>query len=115
MAYVVGEPCVKCKYTDCVKACPVDAFREGVNTLVIDPATCIDCDACLPVCPTAAIVSGNGTPLQGWDLAEWKEYNAFYAALWPTINKNKEPMEGADDLKETKGKLASFDPRPWTG
>ncbi|MBI3723327.1 ferredoxin family protein [bacterium] len=114
MAYVVGEPCVKCKYTDCVKACPVDAFREGVNTLVIDPATCIDCDACVPVCPTQAITSGTATPA-GWDLAEWKEYNAFYANLWPVISKGKEPMEGADDVAQEKGKLAAFDPSPFTG
>ena len=115
MTYVVGPPCVKCKFTDCVKACPVDAFREGMNTLVIDPATCIDCDACVPVCPTQAIIAGTGTPLQGWDKEEWREYNAYYAALWPVISKNKEPMEGADDVKEAKGKTQFFDPRPYAG
>lgn len=114
MAYVVGEPCVKCKYTDCVKACPVDAFREGVNTLVIDPPTCIDCDACVPVCPTAAITSGTASP-PGWDIDEWREYNAFYAKTWPVISASKEPMEGADDVKDAKGKLKLFDPNPFTG
>jgi ferredoxin len=37
MAYVVAEPCIKCKYTDCEVVCPVDCFREGPNMLVIDP------------------------------------------------------------------------------
>ena len=46
MTYIVCEPCIKCKFTDCVAVCPVDAFREGVNFLVIDPDTCIDCDLC---------------------------------------------------------------------
>ncbi len=26
MTYVVAEPCIKCKYTDCVSVCPVDAI-----------------------------------------------------------------------------------------
>ena len=37
MAHVVTEPCILCKYTDCVDVCPVDCFREGPNFLVIDP------------------------------------------------------------------------------
>ncbi|MFB6286835.1 MAG: ferredoxin family protein, partial [Candidatus Bipolaricaulia bacterium] len=24
MPYVVTEPCINCKYTDCVEVCPVD-------------------------------------------------------------------------------------------
>ena len=45
MAHVVTEPCILCKYTDCVDVCPVDCFREGPNFLVIDPDECIDCAA----------------------------------------------------------------------
>ena len=37
MTFVVGENCIKCKYTDCVEVCPVDCFHEGPNFLVIDP------------------------------------------------------------------------------
>ena len=49
MAFVVGDGCVRCKYTDCVDVCPVDdCFREGPNFLVIDPETCIDCTLCVP-------------------------------------------------------------------
>ena len=55
MAYVVAEPCIKCKYTDCVEVCPVNCFYEGDNFLVIHPDECIDCGACEPVCPTKAI------------------------------------------------------------
>jgi ferredoxin len=29
MTHVVTEACIRCKYTDCVDVCPVDAFREG--------------------------------------------------------------------------------------
>ena len=55
MAYVVTEPCINCKYTNCAAVCPVDAFREGPNFLTIDPLECIDCDACVPECPVEAI------------------------------------------------------------
>ena len=46
MAFVVGDACVKCKYTDCVEVCPVDCFYEGPNMLVINPDECIDCALC---------------------------------------------------------------------
>ena len=55
MTHVVTEACIKCKYTDCVAVCPVDCFHEGANMLVIDPVECIDCGACVDVCPTEAI------------------------------------------------------------
>ena len=55
MTFVVTEACISCKYTDCVDVCPVDAFREGPNFLVIDPADCIDCAVCVPECPVNAI------------------------------------------------------------
>ncbi|MFA0071797.1 ferredoxin, partial [Vibrio breoganii] len=27
MAFVVGDNCIQCKYTDCVAVCPADAFH----------------------------------------------------------------------------------------
>ena len=68
MAYVVADPCVKCKYTDCVAVCPVDCFYEGKNSLAINPDECIDCGACEPVCPVKAIFAEDGTPEQ------WKHF-----------------------------------------
>ena len=51
MTYVVKDPCIKCKYMDCVEVCPVDCFYEGENMLVIHPDECIDCGVCEPECP----------------------------------------------------------------
>ena len=68
MAFVVAEPCVACKYTDCVAVCPVDCFYEGANWLVIHPDECIDCGACEPVCPVKAIFAEDETPDQ------WKSF-----------------------------------------
>ena len=78
MAYVVTEPCIRCKFTDCVAVCPVDCFREGENFLVIDPEECIDCGACVPACPVAAIYdSVESTPASQQGLVE---ANAVYRA-----------------------------------
>ena len=68
MAYVVADPCVKCKYTDCVAVCPVDCFYEGKNSIAIHPDECIDCGACEPVCPVKAIFVDDELP------SEWKNF-----------------------------------------
>src|SRR5436853_7642374 len=106
MAFVVAEPCIACKYTDCVAVCPVDCFYEGQNFLVIHPDECIDCGACEPVCPTKAIFPEDDLP------ENWKEYVALNTELsqkWLTINKQKEPPPTAAANKETacnRGMLA---------
>ena len=39
----------------CVAVCPVEAISEGDGQYVIDPGTCTDCGACVDVCPVDAI------------------------------------------------------------
>ncbi len=78
MAYVVADPCVKCKYTDCVAVCPVDCFYEGKNSIAINPDECIDCGACEPECPVEAIFADDSVPEQ-W--ASFTEKNrTFFGA-----------------------------------
>jgi len=55
MTYVIGSGCIDKKFRDCVLECPVDAIYEGDRTLYINPDECVDCGACEPVCPRAAI------------------------------------------------------------
>ncbi len=59
MVHVIAEPCVDTKDTACVDVCPVDCIHESEdgsdNQLFIDPVECIDCAACVPACPVAAI------------------------------------------------------------
>lgn len=101
MAFVVAEPCVKCKYTDCVEVCPVDAFREGENMLVIDPVECIDCQACVPACPTNAIFLDEDVPSQ------WQEYiaiNAKLAKKWPMLQRKKAALPEAEEFKKVDAK-----------
>ena len=50
MTHVVAQPCVGCRYTDCVVVCPVECFYEGERMLYIHPEECIDCEACVAAC-----------------------------------------------------------------
>jgi ferredoxin len=68
MAYVVAEPCVNCKYTDCVVVCPCECFYGDEKQLYIDPNDCIDCGACVPECPVEAIFYEPDMP------AKWESY-----------------------------------------
>ncbi len=101
MAYIVAEPCINCKYTDCVDVCPVDCFHEGVNFLAINPEDCIDCGACEPECPTEAIFEEDELP-EKWQ--QYVELNAKYAEEWPEITVKKDPMPDADEWHEKTDK-----------
>ena len=76
MTYIIAEPCIGVKDLGCIDVCPVDCIHpmegeegfEGANMLYINPEECIDCAACEPVCPVAAIFTEEDTPDQ------WHEY-----------------------------------------
>ena len=90
MAHVVTEPCILCKYTDCVDVCPVDCFREGPNFLVIDPDECIDCAVCIPECPTNAIMAEEDVPE---DQQEFIALNAAFHYSYETAHRRSGKME----------------------
>jgi NAD-dependent dihydropyrimidine dehydrogenase PreA subunit len=88
MAYVIAEPCIGVKDTACVDACPVDCIHPrkdesdfaSERELYINPVECIDCGACVPVCPPSAIfalawtesvtmVGHSGVPDEVYELA----------------------------------------------
>ena len=62
VALVVAEPCIGCKYTDCVVVCPCECFYGDETQLYIDPVDCIDCEACIPECPAEAIFTESNLP-----------------------------------------------------
>ena len=89
MAFVIAEPCIGVKDTACVDACPVDCIHpkkstayddgrptfDGVPQLYIDPVECIDCGACVPVCPVSAIFALEDLP-EKWQ--HFTQINASY-------------------------------------
>ena len=133
MAYVIADPCVKCKYTDCVAVCPVDCFYEGKNSLAINPDECIDCGACEPECPTTAIFEESELPSK-WSL--YRDINAVVtgakdgsevdtsgwpanlsltgSAVWPGITTQKTKLAGADEAAKEASKISelSLEPEP---
>ena len=106
MTHVVTEACIRCKYTDCVAVCPVDAFREGRNMLVIDPDECIDCAVCIPECPVEAIFRGEDVPA---DQQHYFEINARLARRWPVITRAKAAPPDADHWAQVQQKAELLD------
>ena len=81
MTYVVTSACVGHKYQDCVAVCPVEAFRELMTYLVIDPDECIDCNACVAECPVDAIYSDEDVPDDEMDWVAKNEKESVDAPL----------------------------------
>lgn len=102
MTYVVTNNCIKCKYTDCVAVCPVDAFHEGPNFLAINPEMCIDCDICVAECPSEAIYCDVDLPE---DQLFYIELNAELSQEWPEISWPKEPQPDASKWRYEPNKL----------
>jgi len=86
MPYIITDPCIDTKDTACVDVCPVDCIHPRkdepefatARMLYIHPDECIDCGACVPACPVAAIYDGpEATPSSQKALIE---ANAVYRA-----------------------------------
>ncbi|MBK1787106.1 FAD-dependent oxidoreductase [Prauserella cavernicola] len=81
MTFVINQGC--CKDSSCIPVCPVQCIRPRpgdpdfttTEQLYIDPATCIDCGACMDECPVDAIHSEFDLPEQ---LSDYLDINAGY-------------------------------------
>ena len=109
MAYVIAEPCIGTKDSACVDACPVDCIHPKkdetgygeADQLFIDPVECIDCGACVPVCPVSAIYAGDDLP-EKW--AAYTEKNATHTmggSLPKFVGKSARPMAARCTLRES--------------
>lgn len=82
MPHVITEPCIGVKDRSCQEVCPVECIYDGGDQLYIHPDECIDCGACVPVCPVAAIFPLEDVP------PEWSEYiekNEKLASTLPNV------------------------------
>src|SRR5262249_36166475 len=94
---VVTEPCHDCKYTDCVTVCPVDCFYQDEMMLYIDPLECIDCGACIPECPVAAIFEEVEVP------GKWERYIQLNAERSAALKDSGGNITERQETKEGPG------------
>ena len=93
VAYVITAPCKGVVDLACIDVCPVDCIhgpedptgrgKELANIenrddlmVYINPAECIDCAACVHVCPVFAIFPEEKVP------KKWQEYIALNAGFF---------------------------------
>ncbi len=100
MVHVVTDHCQACRYTECVSVCPVDCFHGSAERLYIDPDVCIDCAACVPMCPVKAI-SDSFDLVSGGD--EWVELNRARSRELPVVDEKVAPLPGADERRQALG------------
>lgn len=68
MAYVIIDSCTKDEH--CIETCPVNCIHPTKDEasfatapqLYVNPNDCIDCGACIPVCPTSSIFALDELP-----------------------------------------------------
>lgn len=65
MTHVITSLCLRDR--GCIEVCPVECIvpgqlAAGFPMVYIDPDTCIDCGACVPECPFAAIFPEDEVP-----------------------------------------------------
>jgi NAD-dependent dihydropyrimidine dehydrogenase PreA subunit len=97
MAYVIAEPCVGVKDTACVDICPCDCIHprkdeaefSAAPQLYIDPVDCIDCGACVHVCPVSAIYLAEDLP------TKWKHFAKINASWY-------DAKRGDEQRRETR-------------
>ena len=78
MAYVIAQPCIGVKDGACIEVCPMDCIGTNPDSpqLYINPAECIDCNACASECPVGAIFPDDELP------AEWQHFAGVNAAFF---------------------------------
>lgn len=100
MTHVVTENCEGCRYTECAAVCPVECFHAAPGRLYIDPAVCIDCGACVPVCPVKAIFDQVDLPPAD---RRWLEVNREQSKRWPVQHGKSEPLAQAEQRRVALG------------
>lgn len=107
MTFVVTEQCIRCKFMDCVKACPVDCFYEGPEFLVIHPDECIDCNACATECPVNAIYQDRDLPA---DQRDFIDINRRMSLIWPQAVAPSPPLADREEWRDVPMKRQLLEP-----
>jgi ferredoxin len=97
MTHIITSLCLR--DNACMSVCPVECINPGAPevqeqypTYYIDPATCIDCGACVPECPFHAIYPEDDVP-SGYQAKGGEIFNhSGLTGRYEHINHHKEKM-----------------------
>jgi len=100
MTVVVTGNCRKCRFTECVDVCPAACFHVDDIMVYVDPLACVDCMACIVVCPVKAIFPENDLPEPQ---REWIEINRRRSLDLPLVLVKQEPLPTAQNRRKELG------------
>jgi ferredoxin len=100
MTVVVTGNCSLCRFTECVDVCPVTCFHADEMMVYVDPLECIDCMACIVVCPVKAIYPEEDVPEADRD---WIDANRTRSRDLPTLLIKQEPLPTAQSKRAELG------------
>jgi ferredoxin len=100
MTVVVTGNCSLCRFTECVDVCPAACFHLDQSMVYVDPVECIDCMACIVVCPVEAIYPEEQVPESE---RAWIEINRTRALELPVILLKQEPLPTAQQKRGELG------------
>jgi ferredoxin len=106
VTFVVTEQCIRCKFMDCMKPCPVNCFYEGPEFLVINPDECIDCSVCVTECPVNAIYQDKDLPAAQRDFIE---INRRLSRIWPPAGESA-PLPDRERWRDVPMKRRFLEP-----
>lgn len=107
MTHIITSLCLR--DGGCATVCPVECIVPGQPVdkypwFYIDPDTCIDCGACIPECPFAAIFTEDEVPsayvAKGGEKVSWPVGTPGHAEVYDGTNHDGEPvhLEGCRTL-----------------
>src|SRR5574341_974739 len=100
MTHIITSLCLR--DSACVDVCPVECIVGGKPEAewpwyYIDPATCIDCGACIPECPYEAIFIEDEVPAsytaKGDESVSMPAGAAGFDTVWEGKNKSGAPLK----------------------
>lgn len=100
MPTVVTDNCDGCRFTECVTVCPVSCFHGDEKMLYIDQAVCIDCKACIAICPVGAIKDADDADET---IERWLAINAERSLALPSVAEKESPLPGAESRRAELG------------
>ncbi len=78
----------------------MECFHADDEQLYIDPNVCVDCGACITVCPVQAIYDAVDMPS---DKEHWLAVNADRARALPLIATKQDPLPTAEARRAELG------------